>query len=192
MTVRATAVLLVGVVALGACASAPDSAVGSLRTGIAALREAEAERWAPEEVAAAEAALAAVEDELTRQRTRFAPVRRYGRAEALIAAAEQDLAIVRDAVREGRRLAEEEAREAMATAKDAIDGARTALLLAPVSDARRRSFDRLEDALDRADTLHDEADRLVIEGRYHEATIRAEEILALISTGVRALQDGRG
>ena len=182
--------ILGGIVLWGACARPPDEATASARAGLASLREAQAQIWAPEELASAEAALAAADAELARQGGKLAPGRSYDRARMLLREAERDIGIAKEAAAKGRKLAEEEAKEAVATAEAAVNGAQTALLLAPVASSR--SFDRLDEGLEQAGDMLDEARRFMDEGRFHDATRRAEEVMTLVSERIRTVRRANG
>ena len=184
-------VAIFGLVLIG-CSAPPDELTASARSDLERLEEDGAAAWAPDEFESAAASLAAAEAEASSQKLRFAPVRDFRKAVVLLEAARVDISLALTAARDGRRLAEEEARESVTMATTAIEGARTALLLAPVSRAGRGTFDHLDEALDRADVLLEEAHGLMAEAKFRDATRRAEEILSLISTRIRALGDGRG
>lgn len=176
--------------AFAACSRPPDEATASARAGLASLKEADARIWAPEELASAEAAVAEAEKELANQKGKLAPGRSYDRARLLLREAERDIGIAREAAAAGRKVAEEEAREAVATAEAAVHGAQTALMLAPVASSR--SFDSLDEGLEQAGDLLDEARGLVDEGRYHDATKRAEEVMTLVSERIRSVRRSNG
>lgn len=176
--------------AFAACSRPPDEATASARAGLAALKEADAQVWAPEELASAEAALAEAEKELAKQKGKLAPGRSYDRARLLLREAERDIGIAREAAAAGRKVAEEEAREAVATAEAAVHGAQTALMLAPVSSSH--SYDRLDEGLDQAGDLLDEARGFVDEGRFHDATKRAEEVMTLVSERINSVRRSNG
>jgi len=179
-----------GLLLAAACARPPDEATASARAGLDALREQDAEIWAPEELAAAEAAVAAADAELSRQKGKFAPARGYDRARLMLREAERDIAIAREAAVRERGLAEEEARESVAGAEAAVHGARTALMLAPVSASH--SFDRLDEGLERAGEMLDEARALTQEGRFHDATRKAEEVMTLVSDRISTVRRANG
>ena len=182
--------ILGGVLLMAACSKPPVEATASARAGLAALKEADAHLWAPEELASAEAAVAAAETELARQKGKLAPGRSYDRARLLLRNAERDLSIAREATEKGRKLAEEEAREAVASAEAAVHGAQTALMLAPVSTSP--SFDQLDEGLEKAGDILDEAREHVEQGRYHDATRRAEEVMTMVSERIRSVRRSNG
>ncbi len=182
--------LLCGLLLWSACARPPDEATAQARAGLAALREADAKLWVPEELASAEAALAEAEAELMRQGGKLAPGRSYDRARLLLREAERDIGIAKEAAFRGRKLAEEEAKEAVVSAEAAVHGAQTALMLAPVSSSR--SFERLDEGLEQASEMLDEARGFLDEGRFHDATRRAEEVMTLVSERIRTVQRSNG
>jgi hypothetical protein len=183
-------ILLAGALLAGGCARPPDEATAQVRAGLEAVRQADAHLWAAEELASAEAAVAAAEAEVLLQKQKLAPGRSYDRARLLLREAERDISFAREAAAAGRKLAEEEAREAVTTAEAAVHGAQTALMLAPVSSSH--SFDRLDEALEQAGGILDDARGLLEEGRYRDATQRAEEVMTLVSERIRTVRRSNG
>lgn len=190
-----TALLAASLTVLWGCAEPPQKTIDATRAAFTDLRDvARGATWAPDDFAMAESALRQAEDELRRQQSRWAFRRDYGTVLDLFRAAQSDLDAARRAAVSGRQTAEKEAREAVDAAGAAVDHARAAVLVAPVTRDGRAAGGRLDGGLDGAEDRLLEARKLLAEEKYQEALTVAEgiqeEISALLKAVGRARRSG--
>jgi len=186
------AALVLGAGAAASCADPPVVEITKTRLAVTNLRDiSHAEIWAPEELAAAEEAMQAAEQELSLQRGRFGIMREYSKAIDLLALAVADAEAARAAAESRKRAAESEAREALDAAISAIDHAWAALLIATVPRDRRSASGRLDTDLSRAERSLEEVRNLIVAEDYRAAAARAEEILDDVTRLVRRVSGGR-
>jgi hypothetical protein len=170
------------------CADPPTTQIRRVRTSLSDLRDvSRAERWAPEHLQAAEAAVRAAEKELALQNARFAFMRDFEKTTELFAGALKDIDSARRAADAGRAAAEKDAREALEAATSAIANARAAMMIIPVSRDDRSNQARLDDELGRAEGRLEDVRNLIVAEDYKQAVVRAEEILERISSLLRAV-----
>ena len=176
---------LVGLVMIS-YARPPEDLARKARRAQADLRDTvKADRWAPDEYAAAAEAFGAADRELRTQNARFFMTRDYTNAAELYERALEDAALATGAALAGKESAEKEAREALDAAQAAIVHAQAALTIAPVSRDSRSSFDLLNQQLDRAAVRLDEVRNMIVAENYDQATERAEEILEQVTSMLR-------
>src|SRR5678816_4775446 len=172
-------ILVAAVLVAGAasCVKPPDDEARKARLALSALRDIDkALKWAPDELAAAAAALDEAEKEVRSQKSRLFLMRDYTKSIELYARAAEDTVLAKQAALAGKQRAEKNAREALDAALAAVVHAQAALTIAPVSRDSRASSDQLDKQLDKAATRLDDVRNLIVAEEYKDAAQRAEEI----------------
>ena len=126
MKKTAIAVLSVLFVLVG-CAKPPQAAVDAGHSSLQKAEGAQAAQYAGEELAAAEDALKAAEQELQAQKQKFALIRSYKQSEQLLATATEKAQAAEAAAVAGKKQAADDANAAATEARDAVDQARQQL-----------------------------------------------------------------
>lgn len=181
----------VGLIAASSCASPPTDQARKAHSALADLRDVEkAEKWAPDEYAAAAATLETADKELRAQTARFFITRDYAKTSELYARSIEDMAMARDAARAGKETADKHARQALEAALAAIEHAQAALTIAPVSRDSRSSLELLDGQLERAAQSLDQVRNLIVAEDYKQATERAEEILRQVTSMLHNVSRG--
>jgi hydroxypyruvate isomerase len=179
-------VAAVMVVAAVSCGNPPEDRIRRARTALAEARAAgKVEKWAPDEMASAAAAMAAAEKELSAQNRRFAAMRDYAEASELFWRAAEDIEMATKAAQEAKDRAERTAREALEAAGSAIGHAQATLMIVPVSRDARPTVDRIGTDLGKAESRLGEVNRLIASEQYKEAIALAEEILDQVTSLIR-------
>jgi hypothetical protein len=183
LLILVAAALLAGA---ASCVKPPDDQARKARSALSDLQDVvKAQKWAPDELGAAAAALGEAEKEVRSQNTRIFLMRDYTKATELYARAMEDAVLAREAASAGKQRAEKNAREALDAALAAIVHAQAALTIAPVSRDSRSSFDLLDQQLDRAASRLDDVRNLIVAEEYKDAADRAEEIRDQVTSMLR-------
>ncbi|HZI93742.1 MAG TPA: hypothetical protein VFE84_05835, partial [Patescibacteria group bacterium] len=128
-------ILVAAVLVAGAasCVKPPDDEARKARLALSDLRDVDkALKWAPDELAAAAAALDEAEKEVRSQKSRLFLMRDYTKSIELYARAAEDTVLAKQAALAGKQRAEKNAREALDAALAAVVHAQAALTIAPV------------------------------------------------------------
>jgi hypothetical protein len=172
------ALLSSAALALSACADPPELEIQSARSALNSAEAVEASEYAPESLAAAEAAQRALDTELATQEEKFAMFRDY--EESLRLAAEAQAAAARAAAEAetGKQQVRREAEELLAQARSIIDEASTMLQTAPRGKGSEVDLAVMQADISGASAVLAEVERSLAAGRYLEAKSRAESALA--------------
>jgi hypothetical protein len=174
------------VAAAVSCGKPPEDRIRRARAALAEARAAgKVEKWAPDEMASATAAMEAAEKELSAQNRRFAVTRDYAEASELFWRAAEEIDAATKVAQEEKAEAERTAREALDAAGSALGHAQATLMIVPVSRDARSTVDRIGTDLRRAEGRLGEVDRLIAAEQYKEATALAEEILDQVTSLIR-------
>jgi hypothetical protein len=164
--------------ALAACAKPPEPEIQAARSAISTAEAADASEYAPDSLAAAEAAQRALNTELTTQEEKFAMFRDYEESARLAAAAEAAAAKAAADAEEGKQQVRRETEELLAQARAIITEASTMLQTAPRGKGSEVDLAVLQADIAGASSVLAEVEQSLTAGRYLEAKSRAESALA--------------
>ena len=139
------------------CAKPPQDAIERARAAIESAKQRDAGEYAPESLAAAQRAWAALQEELSAQAKKHGPARSYRQSESLATEAwaageraEADADLVRVQAREERLKAIDQAADALAATERMLDRALKAKQPAPGVQGLRVALDESASLLERA------------------------------------------
>lgn len=158
------------------CSQAPIEELEQTEAVIADARALEADRYAAQPLAEAEAALEAARLEIEGQGERFVLGRSYQKADELLAEAKLAAEEARDAAVAGREQARRDAEEALARAERALTEAQAAIEQAPGGKGTERDLARMRTELQEAASALEAASAHFEAGDYASARSRAEAI----------------
>jgi hypothetical protein len=188
-------VVVLAVVALSACAKAPQDAINEAQSALNAAGEAEAATYAPEAWEAAQGAVNAATSEVEAQNAKFVLSRSYKRATELLTAAQQAAVAAQDAAVSGKeqmRTAVEDAVTTIEAELGAADG-----LLDALAACRRRPkgfASDLEIMRGNVDGLRAQLAQVQAAadgGNYFEANTMAESLLEGINAAVADMENAK-
>lgn len=173
-------VLLMGVVVLGlaACEDPPEPAIQSARAALTSAETAGAGEYAPDSLAAAEAAQQALDAELTVQEEKFGMFRDYEEATRLATEAQAAADRAAADAEAGKQQVRRETEALVAQARAIVDEASTLLASAPRGKGSEVDLAVLQADISGAGALLPEVEQSLAAGRYLEAKSRAESALA--------------
>lgn len=173
-------VVLMGVAVLGlaACEDPPEPAIQSARLALSSAGTAGAGEYAPQSLAAAEAAQQALDAELTVQEEKFAMFRDYEEATRLATEAQAAAERAAADAEAGKQQVRRETEALIAQARAIIDEASTMLASAPRGKGSEVDLAVLQADIAGAGALLPEVEQSLAAGRYLEAKSRAESALA--------------
>ncbi len=126
-TILIGSVLLSCVLLVTGCAKPPQAELDALKASVAGAESAQAETYAPSELAAARDAQNAAQAEIDAQGKKFALFRSYKKAKELITDANNKAKTAQEAAVSGKAQAKADAEAAVASAKAAVTALQTAL-----------------------------------------------------------------
>jgi hypothetical protein len=172
--------VLMGVAVLGlaACEDPPEPAIQSARAALTSAETAGADEYAPESLAAAEAAQQALDAELTVQEEKFAMFRDYEETTRLATEAQAAAERAAADAEAGKVQVRQETEALIAQARAIIDEASTLLATAPRGKGSEVDLAVLQADIAGAGALLPEVEQSLAAGRYLEAKSRAESALA--------------
>jgi hypothetical protein len=185
-SVAALAAVLVLTVA---CAEPPDETNQKAEADLQAVRDAEAETYAPQELRDARLALEEAQQEIQVQNERFAIMRDYEEAEKMLAGAMEKARVARELAVEKKEEARQEAQRLLLVTLEAVDAAEASLGDAPRGKGTRADIAALTADLE---GVRDEIPALeaqIAEEDYFGAHDKAEsmtETAAAISAEIKA------
>ena len=173
------------VLGLSACADPPEPAIQSARAALSTADGAGAAEYAPQSLGAAEAALQALETELTVQEEKFAMFRDYEEATRLATEAQAAAEKAEADAAAGKQQVRRETEALLAQARAIINEATTMLATAPRGKGSEVDLAVLQADIAGASAVLPEVEQSLAAGRYNEAKSRAESALAA-AEGVKA------
>jgi hypothetical protein len=157
-----------------ACSSEPKEAVDAARSAIAAAREAGAADYAPEALAAAEAAVASLDAELKAQSDKFALTRSYTRTAELAAEAAKAAETATAEAAKGKEKMKAEVATLVEEVRAAVDTTTELLAKAPRGKGSAADLEAMKADLTAIQASLPEVDSAVAAGKYKEAKAKAE------------------
>lgn len=112
---------------LVACQKPPQVELDAAKQAVQAVRDAEAQKYAADQLAGVESAIQAAEAEIATQNEKFALFRNYDNAKKMLAEVGTKADAAKAAAVAGKEQARSEAEAALTAAKTAVDGVRVAL-----------------------------------------------------------------
>lgn len=185
--------------ALIGCSKEPATEIESARQALQNAEGAEAAQYAPQDLAQAKEAMAALETELQAQSKKFAPFRSYKRASELAAAAAQTGTQAASQAHAGKTQAMTEATAAIAAAKASLEAALAEIEAAPVGKGTLADIEAMkQDLVGVGETLN-QVEAAFRAERFGEATAKAnsakagaENVRAAILAASQAKQASAG
>jgi hypothetical protein len=171
------AFLSVVVLGLAACEDPPEPAIQSARAALSSADAAGAADYAPQSLAAAEAALQSLESELTTQEEKFSMFRDYEESTRLATEAQAAAEKAAADAEAGKQRVRSETEALLAQARSLIDEASTMLATAPRGKGSEVDLAVLQADIAGAGAVLPEVEQSLAAGRYLEAKSRAESAL---------------
>lgn len=159
-----------------ACAKPPQEALTAAQTAIEQAKTAEAEKYASDLFRAASDSLAAANQEIQTQASKFALFRKYDRAAALLAAAQSTAAKASQDAVVNKEAAKNAANEALTMATAAVDSAKTMLAKAPVGKDNKADVEMMKADLTGAETNLEQVRQAIAQEDYFGAKSQADAI----------------
>jgi len=163
--------------ALSSCAKAPQAEFDSANAKLEEARQAEAEKYAQMEFAAARDTLNAAQREIEAQNGKFALFRKYTHAKELIASAETQAVAAKQAAIDGKERAKNEADQLILQAQAAIDSANVLVGKAPKGKETRADLELIKSDLQGAQTSLEDAKASFGREEYLEAKAKAQAVV---------------
>ena len=185
------AVLLVGLlIGFAGCAKAPEEAVVATQTSIDAARTAGAETYASEALAKANATFQQAKAEIEVQNGKFALLRSYKNAEALLTQAQTEGQQAQQAAVEGKERARQEANTAIDAARAALQATNElfAQVPKPRKDPDKMSYEQLSAELSGLQVSLDEASAAMASEEYINAKTKADLVVQTANAKQAELQ----
>jgi len=169
------AVLMIGLLAgFAGCAKAPVETVAAVQTAIDAARSAGAETYASDALAKVNATFQQAKAEIDVQNGKFALLRSYKNAEALLVQAQAEAQQAQEAAVAGKERARQEANTAIDTARAALQASNDFLAQAPRGKNTKAELDAMQQELTTLQTSLDEATGAMAGEDYINAKIKAD------------------
>lgn len=172
------AVLMIGLLAgFAGCAKAPVETVAAVQSAVDAARSAGAETYASDALAKVNATFQQAKAEIDVQNGKFALLRSYKNAEALLAQAQTEAQQAQEAAVAGKERARQEATGAIDTARAALQAANDFLAQAPRGKNTKAELDAMQQELTTLQTTLDEATGAMAGENYIDAKIKADLVV---------------
>lgn len=173
-----SAVLMIGLLAgFAGCAKAPVETVAAVQTAIDGARSAGAETYASDSLAKVNATFQQAKAEIDVQNGKFALLRSYKNAEALLVQAQTEAQQAQEAAVAGKERARQEATTAIDTARAALQAANDFLAQAPRGKNTKAELDAMQLELTTLQTTIDEATGAMSGEDYINAKIKADLVV---------------
>jgi hypothetical protein len=157
-----------------ACSQPPTAALNDAKLAIEAAKTAEAADYAPEALAAAETASAALDAEIKAQGEKLALTRSYTKATELATAAKAAAEKATAEAATGKELAKAEAATLAAGVKEAVANAKLVLEKAPKGKGSAADLEAMKSDVAGVEASLGEIDQAVAAGKYKDAKVKAE------------------
>ena len=181
--------VLAGVALLSvACAKEPTDALNAAKSALEAAKTSGASDYAPEALAAADTAAAALDAELKAQTEKFALTRSYTKAAELAAAAKTAADQAAAAAVTGKEQMKAEATTLIAGVRGSIDAAKQALAKAPKGKGSAADLEAMNADVAGVETALGEMDAAMAAGNYKDAKVKAEAAKATLDKIVADVQ----
>jgi hypothetical protein len=174
-----------------ACSKMPADRMESARLAVQNARQAEGVEYAPEATAAAEKALADMEEETRIQNEKFAMIRSYGRANALAGVAESTGTAAAALAGEGKAKAREDAMAAIEGVKVSLEETRQLLAQAVTGKGTEADIEEMRGSLDDVESLLQEIDGDIAGEKYLAARRKVDMAVASLNSIQGALMTAR-
>jgi hypothetical protein len=169
------AVLMIGLLAgFAGCAKAPVEVVASVQTAIDGAKSAGADMYASDALAKVNATFQQAKAEIDVQNGKFALLRSYKNAEALLVQAQTEAQQAQEAAVAGKERARVEANTAIDTARAALQASNEFLAQAPHGKNTKAELDAMQQELTTLQTSLDEATGAMAGEDYINAKIKAD------------------
>lgn len=173
-----SAVLMIGLLAgFAGCAKAPVETVAAVQTSIDGARSAGAETYASDSLAKVNATFQQAKAEIDVQNGKFALLRSYKNAEALLVQAQTEAQQAQEAAVAGKERARQEATTAIDTARAALQAANDFLAQAPRGKNTKAELDAMQLELTGLQATIDEATGAMAGEDYINAKIKADLVV---------------
>ncbi len=159
------------------CAKPPTADLQMAQNSLGEAKSAGADSYAAEEYTKAQQTFDQAKAEVAAQDGRFALLRSYGKARALISQARTDANNAKMQAVSGKEQYKGQAQTALDQARLAIESARTSLSTAPVGKDSRADLEAMKGDLDGLDTALSDATSAFAGGDYAAAKQKADQIL---------------
>jgi hypothetical protein len=171
-----------------ACAKEPTDALNAARSALDAAKTAGAPDYAPEALAAADTAAAALDAELKAQTEKFALTRSYSKAAELAAAAKSAADQAAAAAVAGKEQMKAEATTLIAGVRGGVDAAKQALAKAPRGKGSATDLEAMNADVAGVEAALGEMDSAMAAGNYRDAKVKAEAAKATLDKIVADVQ----
>ncbi|MCR4438984.1 MAG: DUF4398 domain-containing protein [bacterium] len=184
-------VAVVAVLALVAgCAKAPDpERIDAVKAALQAAKAAEADRYVPQQYAAANDSLNAALAEIEKQNGKFAPFRKYGVAEHLLQVAEEKAKEAAQAAAVKREEVKNEATALIQQVTDATAQVKKLFAKAPRGKEGRQALELIKSDIGVVDNTVAEANAAMEKGDYLTARDKAKAALDKANALINELQE---
>jgi len=171
--------LLALAVVFAGCAKPPDTEMKDAQAALDDARtNAQADKWAASEFAAAKSKLDEANAEVDAQNQRFALMRNYDKAKELFAQAKTDSDRAKQAAAANKETAKNEANNKVQEATTALTAARDALTKAPVTKDTKADIQLFTSDLDGLDQSLGDVRNMIASEDYTGASSKASAIMA--------------
>lgn len=157
-----------------ACAKEPTEAVAAARTALEAAKTAGAADYAPDALASAETAAAALDAELKAQGEKFSLVRSYTKAGELATAAKAAADAAAAAAVTGKEQMKTEATTLVAGVRSSVEAAKAALAKAPKGKGSAADLEAMKADVSAVEASLADMDAALAGGSYKDAKVKAE------------------
>lgn len=172
----------------GACAKAPQQAIDAAKAALEEAKAAEANRYAPQEFAAANDTLNAALAEVEKQNGKFALFRSYKKAARMLAQAQTLANAAKDAAVANKEKVKNEATQLLQSAAEAVANVEKLLAKAPRGKEGREAIAAIKADLDAVKANLDAANTAFTNGDYLTARDKAQASLSKANSLAEELQ----
>ncbi len=177
LALRSAALLAVPLLLAAGCAKPPTADLQVAQNSLGEAKSSGADSYAPEAFTKAQQTFDQAKAEVAAQDGRFALLRSYGKARALLSQARTDADAARLQAITGKEQFKGAAQTALDQARLAIETAKTSLATAPAGKDSRADLEAMKGDLEGLATALADADTAFAGGDYASAKQKAEQIL---------------